>query len=333
MSVTLDRKATRIRAATRAKIEEADTAVARDHQKAVNALDLRTRQLQLEEQVEADRARRVAAMTAERHQRAMDRRARRARWLEVTSTLGRRFIQQLAGYTIVVPIVLAIAAAWNGQFLYLTGTRDWSPMWAASAATALECGGLALGRLAWQAHQQGDSRGQHDSARVERLLMWSLVAFSAWCNYQHAHEPIQGGASVLGPVLWETRQRRHYRGWQAAEGALPPRPPRFGATRWLRFPRQTFTARSLAVRERLTDADVALDRAQTEVASQQQRKPSRQIFRERTSTTWRQVVAEQIDATRTTEARQAVATSSHPTNSGKSAGKVWDESGRPEGAG
>ncbi|WP_309117772.1 hypothetical protein [Saccharothrix sp.] len=264
-----DRKAVRIAASTEAEIRRADAAAARD-------VDVRRANIELErERTENKRADRLARLEdrralrkqkdadkgerkAQREARATERRARRAAWVA-------RVRGQLADQLIVVPIVLAMAGAWWGQFGLFRDRLGWPALLAAAAATGIECIGLVCGRLAHLARQpvtvtmpDGRRVERDDSAWVERTLMWGVVGYAGASNWAHSGDPTVGVLSLVGVSVWEARERRMQRQALASAGRLPSRRPRFGAARWLRYPCWTYRAWSAALRHGLTDAADAL---------------------------------------------------------------------------
>jgi hypothetical protein len=173
----------------------------------------------------------------------------------------REFANRLPARLILVPVVLAAAAAWRGQEDWASTGLHWSLLWAAGLATALETLGFALGAMARSARNDGDS------AHVERVLMWAVVASAAYLNWHHSHEPVLGLMSIAGVAGWEVYERRVHR--HAMRAARPALRPRFGVARWVRFPGWTFQAWSISVRDRLSvdAAEQALQRAATERAA------------------------------------------------------------------
>ena len=135
----------------------------------------------------------------------------------------------------------------------------------------LETLGLFMARLAHKARLRGDS------PMIYRTAMWTIVLFAAAVNYRE-WSPSWRDPTVLGVVFaslsigsvlgWELREHRADRDRRAAEIAklgwaatpIPPR-PEFGAMRWLVAFDHTRTAWAVAVRERITDPNDALARA------------------------------------------------------------------------
>ncbi|MEU2874426.1 DUF2637 domain-containing protein [Streptomyces olivoreticuli] len=109
----------------------------------------------------------------------------------------------------------------------------------------------------------------HDSAAGPRLLTFLLVAGSAAANYYHAARVPGGSAaaalyygamSVVTWGLWEVVLRQIRRSMLRAIGAVELPLPKFRIVRWVRYPRETFAAWSVAVRFGLTRPEEALDR-------------------------------------------------------------------------
>lgn len=208
------------------------------------------------------------ARTEKQAQRDASRKATRAS----LKASVRAFWAQLPARLILIPVALAAASAWRGQFDWAHDPASataaaashvimglgWSVAWSAGLATALETLGLSLGAMARAA------RNDDDSAIVERTLMWTVVTSAAWLNWQHSRQPVLGLMSIAGVAGWEVYERRRYRHKVASD--RPARRPRFGSARWVRFPLWTFRAWSVSIRDRIgaADASVALDRVAAE---------------------------------------------------------------------
>lgn len=214
---------------------------------------------------EARRARRRAAdlrskqakRAVKRRRKRVFRRARRVWWTETKA----RFAAALDGRLVAVLVALAAGTAWYGQYHYLAEGQHLLVVFAAAGATALEVLGLAMGAVARAA---GDHR---ERALRARLLMWAVIAFSAWSNYQH-NGIVLAALSVAGPTAWEVREWWQRRARLHAAGLLQPRPvrPRFPLDQWLLYLPETLAAYRVAVRDRIEDATEALSVAKAERA-------------------------------------------------------------------
>ncbi|MGA6168575.1 DUF2637 domain-containing protein [Amycolatopsis magusensis] len=165
---------------------------------------------------------------------------------------------------IAAPILIATLSAWWFQFEALRAAAQ-PVLLAAMVATALESLGLSLAGLAHKA------RTADDSPTLYRAGMWTIVLIAAAINYRHGSttwtQPGLNGAVFaalsLGSVTgWELRERQAHR--QRHANRLPPQRPRFGCARWIRFPRTTARATSLAIRDSITDPNTAWLAALTE---------------------------------------------------------------------
>lgn len=238
----------------------------------------------------------------ERAQRRNNRADRRSAAWRTCSEAVRQFIRDLPARAVIVPAGLAVATAWTGQYQWAVssaaaGGLGWDPVLSAALATALECLGLSLAALARNARDAGDS------AVIERVAMWGIVAAAATANYHH-NGPVLALMSILSVVGWELYERRRYRVRLAEHGRLgrPERRPRFGLARWVRYPRWTFRAWSISVRDRLGpgDAVAALDRAAAERSAAA---PFR--FRPLVRRAWRKQTARLVEHRQATEVEQA----------------------------
>ncbi|MDI5977984.1 DUF2637 domain-containing protein [Amycolatopsis magusensis] len=158
---------------------------------------------------------------------------------------------------IAAPILIATLSAWWFQFEALRAAAQ-PVLLAAMVATALESLGLSMAGLAHKA------RTADDSPTLYRAGMWTIVLIAAAVNYRHGSadwtQPGLNGivfaALSLGSATgWELRERQAHR--QRHPDRLPPQRPRFGYARWIRFPRTTARATSLAIRDHITDPNTA----------------------------------------------------------------------------
>ncbi|ONF73941.1 DUF2637 domain-containing protein [Amycolatopsis keratiniphila] len=210
------------------------------------------------------------------------RRAARKAWRE-------RFQAALAGRLVLLLVFSAVVTAWYGQAGYLSGPVDqggrglaWP--FAVTGATALEVLGLAMGAIARAA-------GEHrDRALRARLLMWAVIAFSAWSNWQH-NGVVLAALSILGPTSWEIHEWWQRRAKLHEDGKLRARPvrPRFPLDQVLLFPVRTLLAYRVAVRDRIEDAELALDRVRIE-------RETRRAFGRRNRRRFAKAVRESIDS-------------------------------------
>jgi hypothetical protein len=251
----------RLNAKTDAAIR-VNTAQARlAHQADVNDLKVRRQRLelvQLEEQAKTARA--AAAAERQAMERARieaekaARRASRKAWRD-------RWVAALSDRSVLALVALAVITAWVGQATAFQ--QDLGMTWpiAAAGATALELTGIVLLR------KLGEASALGARALRMRLVIWGVIAFAAWANLSH-YGVVMAAMSVLGPTVWEVtkwweRQRRLH-----AAGDLRPRPvrPRFPVDHWAFYPRDTWTAYRVAVRDEIGDPRIALAVARGERA-------------------------------------------------------------------
>ncbi len=226
-------------------------------------LELAERQRHLDEQA---RQRKRAATQRRQRQRAArraQRRKRRHQTLATTVRFLRRALAHLGENVIAVPIVAATVSAWWFQFDAMRAA-GLALLLATTAATSLESLGLAFAGLAHKA------RALPDSPVLYRAGMWTVVAIAAAVNYRHG-SPSWSQPGLTGVVFaslsigsvagWELRERQAYR--QRNADQLPARRPRFGYAHWLRYPRRTWRALSIAIHDGITNPTTALSTADT----------------------------------------------------------------------
>jgi hypothetical protein len=236
-----DPKAERIRAAAEQK--------RLDQQAAIQA---GRAQLALDEERKAAQER--ARMRRQQQRRnATAKRADRVRTL--LPTIGRRVL-------IVGPITAPMAVAWVGQIQFAKDTLKWLLLGAIVFAAAWE---LTTAFAGWMYHQ---ARQAGDAGTVYRAATWIFASSAGAMNYWHALDGAKvtdptpkavsyGAMSLVGIALWELYASLVHRQALRAEGKLPPARPKFGVARWVRYPRITFTAWSLAIRDGLDTTEQA----------------------------------------------------------------------------
>ncbi|WP_370942009.1 DUF2637 domain-containing protein [Amycolatopsis sp. cg5] len=220
-------------------------------------LDLTERRHKLKEQ---QNERRLARKKHRRQERARCTRRRRERRLQRAGRavqMARGFCLTTGELLIAAPILAATTSAWWFQFDAMRAA-GLPVLLCGMVASSLESLGLSLAGLAHKA------RSADDSTALYRAGMWAVVAAAAAVNYRHGSpdwtKPGVTGAvfallSVASVAGWELRERQAHR--QRHADRLPPRRPRFGCARWLRFPVTTGRAASAALRLGLTDATEA----------------------------------------------------------------------------
>ncbi|WP_328536004.1 DUF2637 domain-containing protein [Streptomyces sp. NBC_00344] len=106
-----------------------------------------------------------------------------------------------------------------------------------------------------------------DAALGSRLLVWTFAGAAAWFNWVHAPRGLDhagapqffAGMSLSAAVLFD-RALKQTRVAALREQGLVPRPlPQIRIVRWLRAPRETFSAWSLMLLEGVRTLDEAVD--------------------------------------------------------------------------
>jgi hypothetical protein len=256
----------RITAAQR--IAAADAAAERQLRKAEGRLHLDDKR----DQIQADRRARRKA------QREADRQARRARraiqWATRKAQLAGlvSYVRDNAAsvYSSVI-YGLAVSGAVYGQIDAARGS-DVPTLFAIAASIAIEGCGLAM---ALTAQQQRLSR---ERALAARALVWGCTALAVAINYRgHIEQSpvmayILSALSALGIVVFEIRSGAKHRQALRAAGMIPEPGEQFGL-RWLAYPRSTFAAWRLGLRDRLSPGAAAL------VARVEQARDARRVQR------------------------------------------------------
>ncbi|MBC6458448.1 hypothetical protein [Actinomadura sp. HBU206391] len=236
------------------------------------AVEMRAREagLRLQQQREQDaldRERKAARAQETAEKRAKRRAARAAfaaRLAELAPTVGRRVI--IAG-----PILAPMTVAWIGQLGFATGTLEWPLAGGLVFAAGWE---LSTAFCGWMYHQ---ARQDGDQGTIFRVATWLFASAAALMNYWHAlpaHQALTeptpkaasfGVMSLAGIALWELYTLLIHRRKLRADGKLPESRPRFGLARWTQYPRTTWVARSLSIRDGHATVDAAWSAAVIEL--------------------------------------------------------------------
>ena len=171
---------------------------------------------------------------------------------------GARTVLPAAGRRVMIvgPILMPMSVAWIGQIQFANHTLGWPLAGALVFAAAWE---LTTAFAGWMYHQ---ARKEGDRGTLFRAATWLFAASAGGMNYWHAlgehsvYTPTPkavsyGAMSLVGIALWELYASLIHRRRLRDDGKLPVARPRFGLARWLRFPRTTFRAWSLTIRDGL----------------------------------------------------------------------------------
>jgi hypothetical protein len=156
----------------------------------------------------------------------------------------------------VTPMVLSAQslAAWGRDSLGLSGAAPWL------VPGSLDLAALACIALALAASLRGEAGG------APKLLAWLLVAGSAVANWRHGQaigttdaEAYYPALPILAMVLVELGLRFVRRSALVNAGRTEASLPHWRLARWVRFPRETFAAWSLAVADGITSPAQAVE--------------------------------------------------------------------------
>ncbi|MHB9858164.1 DUF2637 domain-containing protein [Streptomyces sp. YIM S03343] len=127
-----------------------------------------------------------------------------------------------------------------------------------------------------------------DAALGSRILVWTFAGASAWFNWVHAPRGIDhagapqffAGMSLSAAVLFDRALKQTRRAALREQGLVPRPLPQIRMVRWLRAPRETYSAWSLMLLEGVRSLDEAVeevrdDRRQKEDARMRRREQQR----------------------------------------------------------
>ena len=236
-----DRRARRRLVAVEADARRAEADVRVQQARAVADADAAVRHAEATVRVESARRQAEAEMSAARAER------RDAARAALTARLAAARAAAPTLFASAVYLVTA-GAALAGQASVATAHWGW-PLWRA-CALALFVEGLALA----MALTSASLRRQGRSAFAPRALTWvcalAAAALNAWGHWEQDPQlaALLAFASLAAITLWEVR----------SAAAEPESPRRFGLARWVRYPRNTFAAWSVSVRDQVSPEAAAL---------------------------------------------------------------------------
>ncbi|MFF3450180.1 DUF2637 domain-containing protein [Streptomyces sp. NPDC002667] len=106
-----------------------------------------------------------------------------------------------------------------------------------------------------------------DAALGSRILVWTFAGAAAWFNWVHAPRGVDhagapqffAGMSLSAAVLFDRALKQTRRAALREQGLVPRPLPQIRIVRWLRAPRETYSAWSLMLLENVRSLDEAVD--------------------------------------------------------------------------
>lgn len=117
-----------------------------------------------------------------------------------------------------------------------------------------------------------------DAALGSRILVWTFAGAAAWFNWMHAprgltHEGAPqffAGMSLSAAVLFDRALKQTRRAALREQGLVPRPLPQIRIVRWLRAPRETYSAWSLMLLENVRTLDEAVDEVREDKRQKEQ---------------------------------------------------------------
>ncbi|WP_143163020.1 DUF2637 domain-containing protein, partial [Couchioplanes caeruleus] len=200
--------------------------------------------------------RRAAKREARRARKRERRQATHARWTDRRAAASGYVRANAAAVYSSTIYGLAVSGAVYGQIDAARIHHVWMPA-AVVASIAIEGTGLAMALTAQQQRLAGER------AVAARALVAVATAAAVAINYL-GHQPDMVKAvglsalSAVGIIVFEIRSGAKHRKALRAMGMIAEPGERFGIRRWLAFPRETFAAWQLDVRDRLSPGAAGL---------------------------------------------------------------------------
>ncbi|MFC7262181.1 MULTISPECIES: DUF2637 domain-containing protein [Streptomyces] len=117
-----------------------------------------------------------------------------------------------------------------------------------------------------------------DAALGSRILVWTFASAAAWFNWVHAPRGIDhagapqffAGMSMSAAVLFDRALKQTRRAALREQGLVPRPLPQIRIVRWLRAPRETYSAWSLMLLENVRTLDEAVDEVREDKRQKEQ---------------------------------------------------------------
>jgi hypothetical protein len=117
-----------------------------------------------------------------------------------------------------------------------------------------------------------------DAALGSRILVWTFAGAAAWFNWVHAPRGIDhagapqffSGMSLSAAVLFDRALKQTRRAALREQGLVPRPLPQIRIVRWLRAPRETYSAWSLMLLENVRTLDEAVDEVREDKRQKEQ---------------------------------------------------------------
>ncbi|MET7573189.1 DUF2637 domain-containing protein [Streptomyces sp. NPDC005492] len=117
-----------------------------------------------------------------------------------------------------------------------------------------------------------------DAALGSRILVWTFAAAAAWFNWVHAPRGVDhagapqffSGMSLSAAVLFDRALKQTRRAALREQGLVPRPLPQIRIVRWLRAPRETYSAWSLMLLENVRSLDEAVEEVREDKAKKEE---------------------------------------------------------------
>lgn len=165
------------------------------------------------------------------------------------------------------PIVAPMSIAWTGQIGFSQRVLKWPFAGGVGYAAAYE---LTIIFCAWMFHE---ARKDGDSGLKYRFATWVFAVGNGiqqwwhWSDNWHAtpRAVTYSVMSGIGVIVWELYAGLIHRRELRAAGMMTGARPKIGLARWIRYPRISWSAWSVAVRDNLTSVDLLWTQARSEI--------------------------------------------------------------------
>jgi hypothetical protein len=172
------------------------------------------------------------------------------------------------------PIVAPMSIAWTGQIGFAQRVLKWSFPGGVGYAAAYE---LTIIFCAWMFHE---ARKDGDSGIKYRFATWVFAIGNGvqqwwhWSNNWHAtpRAVTYSVMTAIGVIVWELYAGLIHRRELRAAGMVAGARPKIGLARWVRYPRISWSAWSVAVRDNPTSVDQLWTQARSEIEAKKAKK-------------------------------------------------------------
>lgn len=231
----------------RRKLEDVEAVAAKEQARTRSRADRAKTEAKTKTALLSEQERQAEILRRKKEREAKARKERNAeRWVEFKRRLGAATQTAM----VVGPIMAPMSIAWTGQIGFAQKVLEWPFGGGVAYAAAYE---LTIVFCAWMYHE---ARKDGDIGSYYRMLTWFFALANGVQQWWHwadnwsatPRSVAYSTMTMIGILVWEAYNKLVIRRKLRADGKISGARPRIGFTRWLRYPRISWTAWSGSIR-------------------------------------------------------------------------------------